>query len=133
MKTLLSIAFAALVAVAVSASGAHADNANGSCNRIVANAMGTSQVCWNFGCVPQDLECAEFTQAFVAFFGDQACAEGFATGDLQGVTNAAALMPDGSSDPGGVKHITEVVCNGVAQCGLCPVAGALGNCGGFCP
>ena len=132
MKTLFSIAFIALAAVAVSASGAHAENANGTCNRIVANAINTSQVCFNFECSAE--ECAEFGAAFSAFFGAPACAMGFVDGTLEGLTNSAALMPDGSSDPGAVKHLAEVVCTAVADCGLCTAAGPLlGNCAGLCP
>ena len=132
MKTLLSIAFVALAAVAVSASGVHADNAKGTCNRIVANALNASQACWNFGCDAQ--ACAEVGAAAVGFFGSEVCAEGFATGDLEGLTNSAALQPEGAPDAGVAKHIAEVVCNAIAECGFCdPENSPLGECAGFCP
>ena len=131
MKTLLSIAFAALVAVAVSATGAHADNENGSCNRIVAHALNVSQSCWNFGCLPED--CVEVGAALFGFFEAPGCGEGFATGDLEGLTNSASTQPEGAMNAGVAKHIAEVVCNSVAECGLCPFAGPLGECAGFCP
>ncbi|MDH3199483.1 MAG: hypothetical protein OEM15_01185 [Myxococcales bacterium] len=132
MKTLLSIAFVAVAAVAVSASGAHADNANGSCNRIVANAMNASQVCWNFGCDSD--ACMDVAMAAGAFFGNDDCAAGFTSGELEGLTNSAALQPEGAPNAGEAKHIAEVICNAVAECGLCMDGqGPLGECAGFCP
>ena len=133
MKTLFSIAFVALAAVAVSASGAHADNAAGTCNSIGARALNAAQACWNFECFPEDPECADVGAALLGFFGNPACAEGFANGEIQGITNSAALMPDGSNDPGAVKHVGDVICSSVVDCGFCDAAIAFGVClGGFC-
>ncbi len=131
MKTLLSIALVAVASVAMSASGAQADNANGSCNRIVANALNASQVCWNFGCDEQ--ACIDVATAAFGFFGEPLCAAGFVSGDLEGLTNSAALQPEGAPNAGAAKHIAEVVCNAVAECGLCNPEGPLGECAGFCP
>ena len=119
--------------MAVSASGAHADNARGSCNRIVANAMGAAQACWNFGCVPTDLECAEVGAALLGFFGAPGCGEGFASGELEGLTNSASARPAGAPNAGQAKHVQEVICTSVADCGFCGPAVALGVCGPFCP
>jgi len=131
MKTLFSIAFVALAAVAVSASGAHADNAAGSCNRIVANALNAAQACFNFECGAQ--ECAEVTAGLFGFFSAPACAEGFTNGELEGLTNSAAIQPDGPN-AGAAKHLADVVCTAVADCGLCGVAVSvgLGDCAGHC-
>ena len=53
---------------------------------------------------------------------------------LEGLTGSAAVQPDGSNNPMAVKHIGEVVCNAVADCGLCVLAApVVGDCGGFCP
>jgi hypothetical protein len=136
MKTLLSIAFVALATVAVSTPVAQADNARGTCNRIVANTMSSAQACYNFDCAPTSLECADFGAAFLSFFGDPACAVGFVTGELDGLGGDAATMPDGSSDPGTSKHIGEVVCTAIASCGFCEAAGGIGgfgDCAGLCP
>ncbi len=91
------------------------------------------QVCLNFGCDEQ--ACIEVGTAAFGFFGDgtTVCAEGFATGDLEGLTNSAALQPEGAPDAGVAKHIAEVVCNAIAECGLCIPGGPLGECAGFCP
>jgi hypothetical protein len=87
----------------------------------------------NFGCDEQ--ACIEVGTAAFGFFGDgtTVCAEGFATGDLEGLTNSAALQPEGAPDAGVAKHIAEVVCNAIAECGLCIPGGPLGECAGFCP
>jgi len=133
MKILLSIAFVAFATVAGSTPVAQADNATGTCNRIVANAMNTAQACWNFGCVPTDLECAEVGAALLGFFGAPGCGEAFANGELEGLPGNAAAQPAGAPDAGAAKHIQEVVCTSVADCGFCGPAVALGVCGGFCP
>ncbi|MBW1906089.1 MAG: hypothetical protein JRE45_17840 [Deltaproteobacteria bacterium] len=132
MKTLLSIAFAALVAVAISASGAHADNDNGTCNSIVARAMGAAQACWNFGCVPTDLECPEVGAALLGFFSVPACGAGFASGDLEGLTNSASVQLEGAPNAGDLKHIQEVICNAIVECEFCDAAAAAGVCGPQC-
>ena len=130
MKTLLSIAFAALIAVAVSASGAHADNAKGTCNAIVANAMNTAQQCWRGDCGAA--ECLEVADTLFGFFGAQGCGDAFAAGELEGLPGNASAQPAGP-DEGAPKHIQEVICNAVAVCGFCIPAVQLGICGQLCP
>jgi hypothetical protein len=133
MKTLLSIAFAAVIAVTASASVAQADNATGSCNRIVANAMGPAQACWNFGCVPTDSECAEVGAALLGFFTAPGCGEAFTAGTIEGLPGNASVEPDGSPNAGEAKHVQDVICISVADCGFCGPAVAFGVCGPYCP
>ncbi|MBW2717878.1 MAG: hypothetical protein JRD94_04785 [Deltaproteobacteria bacterium] len=106
MKTLLSIAFAALVAVTVSATGAHADNATGTCNAIVA--------------------------AFLRFFEAPGCPEAIATGELEGLPGNASVQPEGAPNAGEAKLIQEVVCNAIVDCNFCGAAALLGVCGVQC-
>ena len=130
MKTLLSISFAAIIAVTVSASGAHADNAEGTCNMIVANAMNTAQQCWRGDC--GTTECAEVLATLSGFFAAPGCGEAFGAGELEGLPGNASVQPAGP-DEGAPKHIQEVICNAVLVCGFCIPAVNLGICGQICP
>ncbi len=131
MKALFSIAFVALAAVAVSASGAHADNAKGTCNSIVARDLGAAQVCENSSCVPGDDACMDVTNAFMEFVATPGCLEALADGELNGLPGNASVQPAGPN-AGGAKHIQEVICGAVEDCGLCPSALMVGICPTFC-
>lgn len=130
MKTILSIAFVALAAVSLSASGAHADNARGTCNKVVANAMNTAQQCWRGDCGPT--ECVEVADTLFGFFGAPGCGEAFANGELEGLPGNASIQPSGP-DATLPKHVQEVICNAVLVCGFCIPAVQLGVCGQLCP
>jgi hypothetical protein len=130
VKTVLSIAFVALGAVSLSASGAHADNAKGACNQIVANAMNTAQQCWRGDCGPT--ERVEVAQTLFSFFEAPGCGEAFGAGEIEGLPGNASVHPNGP-DAGLPKHIQEVICNAVVVCNFCVPAVNLGVCGQICP
>jgi hypothetical protein len=102
----------------------------GQCNSIVATALGSAQECLRVGCTPGDDACDAVTGAFMGFFGDPDCAAAFAAAELNGLPGNASFQPAGT--PVGGKHIPDIVCSGVVQCGLCPVAPS-GLCETYCP
>jgi len=131
MKTLLSIAAIAIAASAFLPTDAQANDTAGTCNAIVGTVMGTAQYCWNNGCAPGDAECSEATNALLEFFATPGCAEAFANGELNGLPGNASASQKGSK-AGQPKHVQEVVCGAIDDCGLCPAALALGVCGQLC-
>jgi hypothetical protein len=131
MKTLLSTGVALLAAAAFLIPNAKADNLEGECNRIVATAVGSGQACYNFGCVPTDSECIDVGSALLSFFGDPECAEAYANGELNGLSGNAIIQPAGP-DAGGAKHMQDVICTSIAECGFCAAALAVGICPLFC-
>ena len=102
----------------------------GQCNQIVATALGAAQECLRVGCEPGDGACEEVSGAFSGFFGDDDCAAAFAAAELNGLPGNASFQPAGT--PVGGKHIPDVVCSGVVQCGLCPFAPPT-LCETYCP
>ena len=94
-------------------------------------SLGAAQSCWNFGCLPEDLECAEVGAAFLGFFGDPACFEAFANGELNGLPENASIQPNGPNAGQG-KHMGDVICTSVAQCGFCGAAASVGVCRAQC-
>lgn len=102
----------------------------GQCNAIVARALRPAQQCFNVGC--DEAACEKAGQAFFDFFGAPFCAEAFANGELNGLSGNASIQPSGpnADDP---KHIGEVICSAVVQCGFCPVAVPSGVCVTICP
>jgi hypothetical protein len=94
---------------------------NGTCNAIVATAMGAAQQCFNSGCMPGGPACEEVTGALFGFFGNLDCATAFANDESNGLAGSASFQPAGPAAGTG-KHIADVICAGVVQCGLCPVA-----------
>jgi len=98
----------------------------GQCNAIVARALRPAQQCYNVGC--DEAACEEAGQAFFDFFGAPFCADAFAAGDLNGLPGNASVDPA----TGETKHVGEVICSAIIQCGFCPVAVPSGVCEGPC-
>ncbi|MGB8221145.1 MAG: hypothetical protein WCF10_01100 [Polyangiales bacterium] len=131
MKMLLSIAVVAIAASALLPMDAQADDSTSACNAIVGTVMGTAQYCWRNGCAPGGSECSEATNALLEFFATPGCAEAFANGDLNGLPGNASASQHGSK-VGEPKHVQEVICGTLDDCGLCPAALALGVCALLC-
>ena len=104
---------------------------DGTCNAIVATALGAAQKCFRSECEPGDGACDDVTAAFTGFFGNPVCAA--ALGGLNGLTGSAAThpAPQGPNE-GTSKHIGAVVCSSIAQCELCPGVPE-GTCPESCP
>jgi len=93
---------------------------NGQCNRIVANAIGTSQQCGNQGCSAD--ECVELALVFEEWAAS--CVGDFLGGNLNGLAGSAAIQPNG--DPGPIQ---EVICRASFSCdGDCSELQAIGLC-----
>lgn len=131
MKTLLSMGVVAFAAAAFFVSNAKADNLEGQCNSIVATAVGAGQACYNFGCVPGDAECIDVGSALLEFFGSPECAEAYANGELDGLAGNAIIQP-GGPNAGATKHMQDVICTSIADCGYCAAALAAGICPLYC-
>jgi len=95
-----------------------AELTKGECNAIVGTALGTAQECFRSGCGVLSQECDEVRGAFGAFFGNEDCFAAFVAGDLNGLPGNASIHPD----TGEGKHLGDVICSSVVQCGLCPAA-----------
>jgi hypothetical protein len=95
-----------------------AELSKGQCNAIVARALGTAQECFRSGCGVLSQECDEVRGVFGAFFGNEDCFAAFDAGDLNGLPGNASIHPQ----TGEAKHVGEVICSSVFQCGLCDVA-----------
>ena len=98
----------------------------GDCNSTVAVAMQAAQICARSGCSFGSNECADVQAAFLGFFTDPVCAAAFDAGELEGLPGNASLDAEGQ-----LKHVGDVICSSVVQCGLCG-AGPPGVCGGPC-
>jgi hypothetical protein len=127
MKKLVSITVVAFAASALFVSGVLADSTAGICNSIVASGMRPAQACENMSCMPGDEVCMDVTNVFVEFVTTPGCLDSFANGELNGLPGNAAVQP-GGPDTGGVKHIQEIICGAVSDCGLCPSALGVGIC-----
>lgn len=95
-----------------------AELSKGQCNAIVARSLGTAQECFRSGCGLSSQECDEVRGVFGAFFGNGDCLTAFNDGDLNGLPGNASIHPR----TGEAKHVGEVICSSVLQCGLCPGA-----------
>ena len=102
-----------------------AELSNGECNSIVARALSAAQRCARGDCGFD--ECVEVGEAFQGFFGNEDCAAGFASGDINGLPENASIHPQ----TGAIKHIGEVICGSVVFCGFCEGAPE-GVCTGPC-
>ena len=131
MKKLLSMTVVVFAAATFLVSSARADNAKGTCNAIVATALGSAQHCMSFGCWPGDAECSEVTNALLEFFATPGCAEAYANGEVNGLPGNAIIQPAGPNALG-AKHMQDVICDSIVDCGLCPGALAVGICPLYC-
>ena len=105
-------------------------NSKGTCNSIVARSLGTAQQCNKFGCEQDGLECAELSDTFVEFFFSPAdCGAALGMGELNGLPGNASTQPGRGPNAGGPKHIAEVICGAIEECGFCSDAQ---NLGGIC-
>ena len=94
-----------------------AELSTGQCNAIVATATRSAQRCFRGQCGAE--ECSDVQGAFLDFFmNNPECADFFDAGDANGLPGNASVHPQ----TGATKHIGEVICNAVLQCGLCPFA-----------
>jgi hypothetical protein len=102
----------------------------GQCNAIVARALGTAQQCNQFGCSSDGPECAEVSATFVEFFfANPDCGVALGADELNGLPGNASTQPGLGPNAGGPKHIAEVVCGAIEQCGFCEDSQ---NIGGIC-
>lgn len=132
MRTLLTIATVVVVATTFSTPDVRADNARGTCNRIIANVMSTAQYCTRSNlCEAGTAECVEATNTLFEFFATPGCAEAFANGDLNGLGGNAITVPAGPK-AGDAKNLSDVICGSIYDCELCPAALAFGVCPGTC-
>ena len=105
-------------------------NSKGTCNSIVARSLGTAQQCNKFGCEEDGLECAELSETFAEFFFSPAeCGAALGMGELNGLPGNASTQPGNGPTAGGAKHIAEVICGAIEECGFCSDAQ---NLGGIC-
>ena len=105
-------------------------NSKGTCNSIVARSLGTAQQCNKFGCEQDGLECGELSDTFVEFFFSPAnCGAALGMGELNGLPGNASTQPGRGPNAGGPKHIAEVICGAIEECGTCSDAQ---NIGGIC-
>jgi hypothetical protein len=103
-----------------------AELSKGKCNAIIATNLSSAQRCARGQC--GGAECSDVVGAFVDFFfNNPECADFFGDGDLNGLPGNASVHPQ----TGEGKHIGDVVCGSVVQCGLCPQASAV-VCGDAC-
>jgi len=96
----------------------------GQCNAIVARSLGTAQQCNKFGCGLE--ECIELSDTFNEFFGS-GCGTPLGSGDLNGLPGNASTQPGRGPNAGGPKHIAEVICGAIEECGFCSDAQELGG------
>jgi hypothetical protein len=127
----LAMGVVAFTAAAFFVSDVKADNVEGECSRLIATATGSGQACYNFGCVPTDAECVDVGSALLQFFGSPECADAYNDGELNGLGGNAIIQPAGPN-AGGTKHIQEVICTSIAECGFCAAALAYGICPLYC-
>ena len=99
---------------------------SGQCNAIVATNLSAAQRCARGECGID--ECEAVGGAFFDFFvNNPECAGFYVTGDVNGLPGNASIHPE----TGAIKHVGEVICSSVVQCGLCPGAPP-GVCVGPC-
>ena len=104
-------------------------NSKGTCNSIVARSLGTAQQCNKFGCEEDGLECAQLSDTFVEFFFSPAeCGAALGMGELNGLPGNASTQPGRGPNAGGPKHIAEVICGAIEECGFCEDSQAAGIC-----
>jgi hypothetical protein len=108
------------------AAPAQMQTTDGTCNAIVARVLGTAQQCNKFGCSLD--ECAELSAAFVEFFvANPDCGVAVVADELNGLPGNASTQP-GGPNAGQAKHIGEVICGAIEQCGLCGPSQDAGIC-----
>ena len=127
MKTLFTVSILTFAAAAFLVSDADAKNSNGTCNKIVATALGTAQECTRMSCEPGSAQCMEITNTFIEFVATEGCVAGFQNGELNGLPGNASIQP-GGPEAGNTKHISDVICGSIEDCGLCQSALMLGIC-----
>ena len=127
MKTLFTVSILTFAAAAFLVSDADAKNSNGTCNKIVATALGTAQECTRMSCEPGSAKCMDITNTFIEFVATEGCIAGFQNGELNGLPGNASIQPGGPK-AGDTKHISDVICGSIEDCGLCPSALMLGIC-----
>ena len=98
----------------------------GQCNAIVATSLSSAQRCARGECGFD--ECTDVGGALLDFFANNPeCGALFDAGDANGLPGNASIHPQTDA----LKHIGDVICGSVVQCGLCPVAPP-GACTGPC-
>jgi len=129
MKKLFPITIIAFAAAAFFVSDVEAKSVTGTCNQIIASALGSAQACADMSCEPT--QCLDVTNAFVEFVATEGCLVAFQNGELKGLSGPASVQPSGPNTAR-IKNIQSVVCGSLDTCGLCPSALVLGICPNFC-
>jgi hypothetical protein len=129
MKKLFPITIIAFAAAALFVSDVEAKSVTGTCNQIIASALGSAQACADMSCEPT--QCLDVTNAFVEFVATEGCLVAFQNGELKGLSGPASVQPSGPNTAR-IKNIQSVVCGSLDTCGLCPSALVLGICPNFC-
>jgi hypothetical protein len=93
----------------------------GECNAIVANSLRTAQQCQRISCEPGSDQCIEALDTLLEFVSTPGCLEAFGNEELNGLPGNASIQPAGPN-LGAAKHISEVICGTVEDCGLCDAA-----------
>ncbi|MBT8426911.1 MAG: hypothetical protein KJO02_02655 [Erythrobacter sp.] len=95
---------------------------DGTCNAIAARSLKTAQECYRSrACEPGSAECNEALEVLGELFGDEYCGPAMLNDELNGLPTGNPInMPEGSSRPGEPKHLQEVLCTAISDCGACP-------------
>jgi hypothetical protein len=114
------------------AAPAQMQTTDGTCNAIVATAIGTAQECFRSGCEPGSSACELALGILTELFTDPYCGPAVLSDELNGFPSGNPVdMPAGSSKPGELKHMGVVICSAISDCGAC-AALPPGYCPGIC-
>jgi len=109
--------------ILLAATGVRADPAQGLCNALVAQSLGTGLQVAKQGATAE--QCAEIGQALAGAV-QEPCLSLIANAELLGIVSSASNAPDGTLSPLGTN-----ICTGLAACGFIPVLQSV--LPGFCP
>jgi len=115
-KYIVLIAFALIV---IGGSwDARAESSRGTCNAIIANALGPAQQ-FASGIGDPVQQCTEVSGALLSFLNTPGCLDAFVAGDVKGLGGPASVQPAGPK-AGTVKPISDTICGSLCGCGLFP-------------
>jgi hypothetical protein len=111
--------------ILLAAAGVQANPAQGLCNALVAQALGTGLQVATQGATAE--QCAEIGQALAGAI-QEPCLSLVANGELLGIVSSASSFPDGSLSPLGTN-----ICTALDECGFVPILHQAlpGTCPGF--
>jgi hypothetical protein len=119
MKKISCVAIiVSLMLVVGTASSARADNLQGACTAIIANALGPA---FQFARTGDLLLCVEIGNAFLEFVTTEggACFFALEAGELRGLAGPASNQPAGPNE-GFFKNVGATICTAVIGCGINP-------------